>query len=128
MDCPKCTGNMNAETYGDDIFVHRCDVCAGLWCKPDALARMKEAWLAEAVLDIGDPRVGSRLDAVGDIFCPEGHGKMENSADSRQRHIWFEECTTCGGIYLDAGEFTDLKYDTLMDRVRGLLKGARRSA
>ena len=128
MECPKCTGNMHPETYGEQIDVHRCDVCAGLWCKPDALARMKAAWLAEAVLDIGDPRVGVTLDAVGDIQCPEGHGKMENSADSRQRHIWYEECATCGGIYLDAGEFTDLKYDTLMDRVRGLLKGARRSA
>lgn len=125
MECPKCTGNMHAETYGEMIIVHRCDVCAGLWCKPDALVRMKEAWLAEAVLDIGDPQVGDRLDAVGNINCPEGHGKMENSVDPRQRHIWFEECTTCGGIYLDAGEFTDLKYETLLDHVRGFLKGDR---
>jgi hypothetical protein len=28
-------------------------------------------------------------------------------------------------MYFDAGEFTDLKYDTLMDRVRDFVKGAR---
>lgn len=128
MNCPKCTGTMHKETYGDDICIHKCDVCAGLWCKPEALARMKVEWMAEAVLDTGDPRVGSSLNAIGEINCPEGHGKMEPRSDERQRHIWYEECETCGGVFLDAGEFTDLKHDTLLDRLRGILKGARPTA
>jgi hypothetical protein len=28
-------------------------------------------------------------------------------------------------MFFDAGEFTDLKYDTLMDRVRDFVKGSR---
>ena len=115
---------MRTETYGDEIAVNRCDVCAGLWVKPEALQKMKEAWLAEAVLDIGDPRVGSSLNDLGAISCPEGHGVMEAKADEQQSHIWFEQCSTCHGIFLDAGEFTDLKFNTVMDRVRGLLKRA----
>ena len=121
MDCPKCTGNMHSETYGEDINVHRCDVCAGLWCTPAALEKMKQAWMAEAVLDIGDPRVGNTLNRVQAISCPEGHGPMLHKSDPRQRHITYEVCPTCHAVFLDAGEFTDLKYDTLLDRVRGLL-------
>jgi len=127
MDCPKCTGTLHQADYGENISVHRCDVCAGLWCKPDMLENMKSMWMSEAVLDTGSPRVGSTLNAVADIDCPEGHGKMQKCSDSNQHHIWFEQCTTCGGVFLDAGEFTDLKYDTLMDRVRGMLKGPRPS-
>ncbi len=81
--------------------------------------------MAEAALDIGDPRVGQRLNSVDDIQCPEGHGPLRKAMDETQSHIWFEECDTCGGIYLDAGEFTDMKFHTLLDRVRDLLKPRR---
>jgi len=125
VDCPKCTGNMSPVTYGDNISIARCNVCAGLWCSPAALANMKQAWMAEAALDIGDPKVGSTLNHVADINCPEGHGPLAKKSDPKQHHIWFEECATCGGVFLDAGEFTDLKFDTLLDRVRDLIIGAR---
>ncbi|MEM9621979.1 MAG: zf-TFIIB domain-containing protein [Pseudomonadota bacterium] len=128
MNCPKCTGQLQPQSYGDNINVHRCDVCAGLWCKPDALLNMKRQWMAEAALDVGDPRVGQQLDRVDDIDCPEGHGRLKKSVDPKQTHIWYEECETCGGIYLDAGEFTDLKFKTLLDRVRALRKGPRPDA
>lgn len=125
MDCPKCTGELVAAQYGDDIEIHRCNTCAGLWCQPDALERMKTTWLAEAVLDTGSPHVGSELDKVGDINCPAGHGPMMKCYDPEQKHIWYEQCDTCNGIYLDAGEFTDMKFETLLDRVRSFFKGPR---
>ncbi len=86
---------------------------------------MQREWLSEGALDIGDPRVGQDLNAVDDIDCPDGHGRMLKTSDQDQTHIWFERCATCGGVFLDAGEFTDLKYKTLMDHVRGFLKGPR---
>ena len=108
--------------------VHRCSSCAGLWCKPETLEAMKREWLAEAVIDTGDPRVGANLNKVDHINCPEGHGPMRRTEDERQYHIWYEACDTCGGMFLDAGEFTDLKFDTLLDRIRGLIKGHRPDA
>ena len=45
---------------------------------------------------------------------------MIKRQDEEQRHVWYEECQTCGGVFLDAGEFTDLKFKTLLDWVRGL--------
>ena len=125
LECPKCPGELVAKTYGRKIQVHRCVNCGGLWCKPDVLLEMKKEWMSEAVLDSGDPKVGAALDKLDNISCPEDGSLMEKKADERQTHIWYEACPECGGMFFDAGEFTDLKYDTLMDRVRDFVKGAR---
>ncbi len=121
LDCPKCTGLLILQTYREHITLHRCDTCHGLWCPPKSLADMKEEWMSEAALDIGNPAVGARLNKALNISCPEGHGLMRKLADPEQPHIWYEECTTCSGVFLDAGEFTDLKFKTLMDWLRNIL-------
>lgn len=126
MNCPKCPGTLEPKTYGRKITVHRCSDCGGLFCKPDVLLEMKKEWMSDAVLDSGNPRMGKALDKVGDINCPNCNVPMEKTADERQTHIWFETCPNCSGVFLDAGEFTDLKYDTFMDRIRGLVRGRRK--
>lgn len=125
MNCPKCTGTLEAKTYGERIVAHRCNSCAGLWCKPEVVVEVQREWMAEAELDIGDPKIGKALDALDNIQCPEGHGLMQKTADDKQTHIWFEACATCDGMFFDAGEITDLKFDTFLDRVRDFLKGRR---
>lgn len=128
MQCPKCSGAMSNHTYGRKITVARCADCAGLFCKPDVLVEMKREWMSEAVLDVGDPKVGSQLDKVDEVHCPECNTLMDKTADEKQTHIWYESCPNCDGLWLDAGEFTDLKFDTLMDRLRSLVKGKRPEA
>ena len=118
MDCPKCTGLLVLQTYGEHIELHRCATCHGLWCHPVSQARMKEEWMSEAALDIGNPAVGSRLNRAVNISCPAGHGLMQHRTDPEQTHIRYEECTTCSCVFLDAGEFTDLKFKTLVDWFR----------
>ncbi len=125
MQCPKCPGMLESRTYGRKITVHRCNECGGLWCKPEPLLEMKREWMSEAVLDSGDPKLGKALNDIDEIKCPEDGTMMEKTADERQTHIWYESCPTCDGMFFDAGEFTDLKYDTLMDRVRDFVKGRR---
>lgn len=125
MECPKCPGALEKKTYGRKITVHRCSACGGLWCNPEVLLEMRREWMAEVVLDSGDPRLGQALDKLDDIRCPECDLKMDKTADEKQTHIWFESCPDGHGIFLDAGEFTDLKYDTFMDRIRGALRGKR---
>lgn len=125
MKCPKCPGEMTTKTYGRKILVHRCDGCGGLFCKPEVLLEMKREWMSEIVLDTGDTKLGHKLDELGDIDCPECGVPMDKTFDAQQRHIWFEACRQCEGMYFDAGEFSDLKYETLIDRVRDLVKGSR---
>ncbi|MCR9277765.1 MAG: zf-TFIIB domain-containing protein [Pseudomonadaceae bacterium] len=122
MDCPKCEGSLVNKTYGRKITVARCDGCSGLFCKPEVLMEMKEEWMSE-ILDMGDRKVGKSLDSVRDIQCPECAVAMNAEADPKQTHIWYEECPQCNGIFFDAGEFTDWKYDTFMDRLRDIFKG-----
>ena len=47
--------------------------------------------------------------------------------DVEQPHIRYEQCPDCGRIWFDAGEFTDWKYDTLMDRFRAWFANARQA-
>jgi predicted RNA-binding Zn-ribbon protein involved in translation (DUF1610 family) len=89
---------------------------------------MKKEWMSEAILDSGSPAVGEKLNKIDQIKCPECGVDMEKTADSRQTHIWYETCPTCEGMFFDAGEFSDLKYDTFMDRIRDMVRGKRPSA
>ena len=125
MNCPKCVGELQQQRFGPDIVVHRCSTCSGLWCKPDMLLQMKREWMSEAVLDSGDPRLGKELDELGDIDCPECGISLDKTYDDEQVHIWFETCSRCGGLFFDAGEFTDLKFNTFLDRIRGIRRGPR---
>ncbi|MEM1433525.1 MAG: zf-TFIIB domain-containing protein [Pseudomonadota bacterium] len=122
MNCPKCVGALIEITYGETIRLHRCEACAGLFCDPQSLAAMQREYLAEASIDIGDPSVGRALDDMDEVCCPRCSIPMEPTYDPEQTHIWYEICSNCNGIWLDAGELTDLKYQTLMDRIRGLLR------
>ena len=125
MQCPKCPGEMALRTYGRKIQLYRCEACFGLFCQPDVLLEMKREWMSEIVLDSGDPRLGRQLDKIEDIDCPACGIPMDKSYDASQRHIWFESCGQCEGMYFDAGEFSDLKYDTFIDRIRDYVRGER---
>jgi Zn-finger nucleic acid-binding protein len=125
VQCPKCKGEMAVKTYGRKISINQCGECHGLFTKPDVLAEMKKEWMSE-VLDMGDRETGKKYDALGDIDCPSCGARMDKVSDKRQSHIWYESCPNCEGIFLDAGEFTDLKHDTLLDRLRDMVKGRRK--
>lgn len=123
MQCPKCHGVMAPKTYHGERL-HRCDRCGGIFITPEVLTHMKSTWMSEA-LDTGDPREGKAYDDMGQIVCPACDAPMSDESDAEQSHIWFEQCSRCHGIYLDAGEFSDLKYNTLLDRVRDLVRKPR---
>ena len=61
------------------------------------------------------------------LECPKcGHGMEEVSLEgiTIDRCIWYEVCPE-HGMFLDAGEFTDYKHETLLDFFRGIIKGRR---
>jgi Zn-finger nucleic acid-binding protein len=126
MQCPKCDGTMVTKTYGRKISINRCGDCQGLFVKPDVLMEMKQEWMSE-VLDMGDRAVGRKLNAVDEIDCPECGTRMDKVSDPKQVHIWYEACPSCEGMFFDAGEFTDLKHDTVLDRLRDLMRGRRKT-
>ena len=124
LKCPKCHHGM-AEVSYEDITIDRCSQCQGLWFDGDEAQQLKSRPGAE-VLDTGSTSKGRKYDSQSDIFCPHCNKLMEKTAHWKQTHIWYEICRD-HGIFMDAGEFTDFKHDTLLDRLRGLIKGKRPS-
>ena len=57
--------------------------------------------------------------------CPRCGKRMEKLTDPVQKHIQYEGCAE-HGMYFDAGEFTDYKYETLMDIFRDVVAMVRR--
>ena len=117
MNCPKCNGVLGPKTQGE-ISVHQCSRCFGLWCAPSELAKMKQAYLSEIEIDTGDPARGKEYNPLKDISCPVCMSAMDNVADEQQKHIEYEACPQGHGVFLDAGEFTDLKHKTFTDLVK----------
>ncbi|HSN72236.1 MAG TPA: zf-TFIIB domain-containing protein, partial [Steroidobacteraceae bacterium] len=72
------------------------------------------------MLDTGSPDTGRDFDAVQDIDCPSCRTRMQHKTDAEQTHIGYESCPGCGGVFFDAGEFTDWKQETVSDFFKGL--------
>lgn len=124
MKCPKCQGEMEPVIYAK-VEVDRCRRCQGIWFDGSELDDLLEARGSESI-DTGDPATGKRMNLQDRIKCPRGHGPLLRMVDPEQTHIWYERCTVCSGTYLDAGEFKDLKHDTLWDFFRDLFTRERR--
>ena len=122
LKCPKCGHGMSEVSYGD-ITVDRCSHCLGLWFDTGEADQLKARWMGDAV-DTGFADEGRKWDSVEDIACPRCHRDMEKTSDPKQPHIWYETCSE-HGLFMDAGEFTDYKHETLMDRFRSMIRGAR---
>ncbi|MDH3991712.1 MAG: zf-TFIIB domain-containing protein [Gammaproteobacteria bacterium] len=122
LQCPKCKHGMEEVTF-EDITIDRCTHCHGLWFDGDEAQRLKHREGSETI-DSGTAAQGRKYDGMGDINCPRCGDTMEKSSHWKQEHIWYEICRK-HGIFMDAGEFTDFKYDSMMDVFRGWLKGKR---
>ena len=121
MECPKCNGAMLPIEFGTEINVRRCIGCGGLYCERSVLEQMRDEWLIDTVLDTGCAAEGAKLNEIADIPCPGCGTTMDRVQDAEQTHIILDACPSCEGVFLDAGELTDMKHVTLMDHVRRLL-------
>ena len=121
MDCPKCCKPMETVEFGTDIKVMRCTGCSGLFCKVHTLRQLRDEWLSDAVLDKGSATLGAKYNDMRDIACPGCGATMDRVKDREQADITLDSCSNCEGVFLDAGELTDMKSLTLMDHVRRLM-------
>ena len=120
MNCPKCETDMEAIAV-DAVTVDRCTRCGGIWLDAGELAALRDMKNPERI-DTGDVKAGRLMDKLNAGACPRCRGPLKTKVDVDQHHIHFEYCEACKGMFLDAGEFTDLKSYTLHDYVRGLFK------
>ncbi|WP_432798380.1 zf-TFIIB domain-containing protein [Poriferisphaera sp. WC338] len=121
MNCPKCESGMEAVTV-DEVEVDRCTSCAGIWLDALEFDKLKETKDADT-LDTGNASTGNIHNTERNIKCPKCKTLMVAMSFHDQPHIQYEMCSTCGGIYLDAGEFKDAVTVTLSEQLRGIWRG-----
>lgn len=122
MQCPKCEASMeekNLSTLKGSVKIDRCTNCKGLWFDIGEAEELKEKWMSDYI-DSGDPKRGREQNKIRDINCPRCGKEMDKLTDPLQKHIEYEACQE-HGMYLDAGEFTDYKYETLVDLFRDFI-------
>ncbi len=113
-----------------DATVDRCERCHGLFVSERALAQLQRNWFlwpssSPRGIDCGSRSIGRRYDSTGAIDCPACGAPMSGITAPEQAHLWLEQCGACHGVFFDAGELTDLRYTTLADWVRDLVRPAR---
>jgi Zn-finger nucleic acid-binding protein len=117
LNCPKCTAEMFPDKFGQ-IIIDRCAGCGGIWFDIGELNLLKEMKGSEAI-DEGLAKVGRIYDKVArTVNCPRCATPLARMSDKEQPHIHMEACKSCSGVFLDAGEFKDVKFHTLADYVK----------
>jgi len=107
------------------IVVDRCTNCGGIWFEMLEKDRLEKMPGSEAI-DTGQAKLGKAYNLMGRINCPVCKTQMIRMVDPGQPHIHFESCTVCHGMFLDAGEFKDLKQVTVLDALKALLAKERK--
>jgi len=120
--CFKDGGEMRRFEVGG-VRVDRCKLCGGIWLDKGELetllSRMPDA--DELIARFDSASWVERHEKEDDWLCPRDRTELLTVRDPKQKHIEFELCAGCGGVYFDAGELSDLSRLTLAERLRALL-------
>jgi uncharacterized protein len=106
--------------------IDRCIKCGGLWFDEFELADLTAKKGSEKV-DTGRAEKSNQHSQTV-LKCPKCGTPMLKMVDAEQPHIWYETCDECGGSFLDAGEFRELKHPNFLGRIKDVLvelKGGR---
>ncbi|MHC4067143.1 MAG: TFIIB-type zinc ribbon-containing protein [Planctomycetota bacterium] len=110
MKCPGCDGGLKSITY-EGIRIETCPGCGGEWLDEGELGHVNRA--REVRFDKEERRAvaetvkikGVKLaDVDRDLACPKCGGQTDAINYGGDTGIIIDRCTSCGGIWLDAGE------------------------
>jgi Zn-finger nucleic acid-binding protein len=114
------------EMVEQDFGTARVDVCAdgcqGIWFDWGELARLDEnhEGLGEALQQalLQPPRTVERK---RQLVCPRCTTPMHEHRHRLSKQVYVDECYSCGGFFLDAGELVTLRSNHLSDAEKQLL-------
>ena len=105
--CPKCSAHLKPVLY-QEVEIDRCLHCGGIWFDSLEAKTLKQMKGSEK-LDSGNSD-GAQFDKVSrEINCPRCDTAMMRMLDLDRYSIWYEKCSRCHGVWLDAGEFKKFK-------------------
>lgn len=117
MDCPKCQSQMN-EVEGFSFSATKCSGCSGIWFR-EANHEIAKKLVNSKDIDTSSAQHNTDYNLIRDFDCPESdcQSTMIKMVDSSQMDIELESCSSCYGVFFDAGEFSDFSELTLLERV-----------
>jgi Zn-finger nucleic acid-binding protein len=120
MDCPACATTLT-QTKAGEILVDACaGGCGGLWFDNFELMKVDEPAESAGAELLDIPRDASiEVDHEAARTCP----KCEDTAMLRHlfnpaHKVEVDECPRCAGVWLDAGELSDIRTGTGSDEER----------
>ncbi|GAB4461248.1 MAG: hypothetical protein OHK0029_26280 [Armatimonadaceae bacterium] len=123
--CPKCRSvkvQMERVSF-QEVEVDRCPQCLGIWFdlqEHETLRALPGSELPGSErIDTGAAGAVVTEDSQ-QLDCPRCRARMYTTRDPEQTHLVFEKCSVCYGVFFDAGEFTDFKQVTILERIRSL--------
>ena len=102
MECPKCTGTEleQRRVPRSDLFIDICPSCAGAWFDAGEL----EESLSVAVRNLKPPHDARHTG----IYCPKCRVSLR-SFRYPGTFVTIDMCRQCGGLWLDAKEYDEIK-------------------
>jgi Zn-finger nucleic acid-binding protein len=111
MKCPR-TGTVLKEIDVDGTKVDISEACGGLWLDGYELLKFDEAKesAGEKLVDMLAEYSSDSIDFEKRLNCPrDPEVVMMRRFYSVNRSIEIDECLKCGGVWLDAGELTQIR-------------------
>ncbi len=102
------------------IDADRCPRCGGVWLDRGELEHLlsSKADPRETIGRLDDAEAPAPRPERGVLICPRDGARLVRMRHLEQRHVEIDQCSTCGGVFLDPGELRDLDEFTLGERVR----------
>jgi len=122
VSCPKDESLMERLDLAG-VAVDRCPACGGIWLDAGELrAILDSGGMARHQIEAleGRPHVEPQH-RPQPLLCPRDHSRMSVHHDPQQKHIEYDLCPKCGGVFFDAGELADLSRFSIGERLKGLL-------
>jgi Zn-finger nucleic acid-binding protein len=120
INCPLDGAPMTNVKAGN-FTIDRCDSCGGLWFDMAELQRLIAHGMRGEDFDTLVRKRG-RISALKQLKCPRDDTMLKDVPDPTQPHIIYHQCSTCGGLFLQAGDLCDLTHLTLGERVKNFFR------
>jgi Zn-finger nucleic acid-binding protein len=133
MDCPKCVGKLKEKQIGQKgpITIDTCFACGGIWFDKDELDLIVNKEIFDTVeFEIGSDPISDTALLIEldldkkEIVCPrcQNNKKMVKKHSQRNDKVLIDYCESCGGIWLDAGEYNRIsKRSVFEDKIENFL-------
>jgi Zn-finger nucleic acid-binding protein len=111
MQCPACGNNLSQLVAGGVLLDACSGGCGGIWFDAFELQKVEAAQQVTADVQITIPRDPAiRVDAKQRRHCPKCPDVvLMRHFYSKKPGVVVDECPSCGGFWLDAGELKQIR-------------------